>query len=214
MRGLAHFDVMNWKLVPTEPTDAMLKAADDGDMEYTRRNFGDIQKVMQGPHDHWVAMLSAAPEPPQQMTDTLPPLPKSAIRLDDFEDADGADISGDYYTADQMRAYAAAAVAAMREELTVTDKLLADRQRVIDAIPECPDHGTNCVPHALEWVRRAITGTEAAVAAEREACAKPTEAMELAGMRALRNTYRTVSGEYSREQARACWDAMVRARKS
>lgn len=52
-----------------------------------------------------------------------------------------------------------------------------------------------------------------AVAAEREACAKPTEAMELAGMRALRNTHRTVSGEYSREQARACWDAMVRAIK-
>lgn len=109
MRGLAHFDLMNWKLVPTEPTDAMLKAADDGDMEYTRRNFGGIPKVMQGPYDHWCAMLEASPSPP--LTDA------------------------------------------------------------------------------------------------------PTKAMELAGMRALRNTHRTVSGEYSREQARACWDAMTRARK-
>lgn len=54
---------------------------------------------------------------------------------------------------------------------------------------------------------------QAAAAAEREACAAPTEAMELAGMRALRNTPRTVSGQASREQARACWDAMIRARK-
>jgi hypothetical protein len=47
--------------------------------------------------------------------------------------------------------------------------------------------------------------------ATRAAPTAPTEAMELAGMRALRNTYRTATGEYSREQARACWDAMVAA---
>ena len=57
-------------------------------------------------------------------------------------------------------------------------------------------------------------GLSAAVAAARERLTRPTEAMELAGMRALRNTHRTVSGEYSREQARACWDAMVAALKA
>lgn len=41
----------------------------------------------------------------------------------------------------------------------------------------------------------------------------PTEAMELAGMRALRSLPRTVSGEASREQARACWEAMRAAAK-
>jgi hypothetical protein len=51
-----------WRLVPVEPTDEMLAAADEGDREYTIRNFGDVQTVMQGPYDHYVAMLAAAPE--------------------------------------------------------------------------------------------------------------------------------------------------------
>ena len=53
-----------WKLVPVEPTPEMLKAADDGDDEYTRRNFGPaVHRVMQGPYDHYIAMLNAAPQP-------------------------------------------------------------------------------------------------------------------------------------------------------
>ncbi|MGA0608886.1 hypothetical protein [Caldimonas sp. KR1-144] len=55
-----------WKLVPVEPTEEMLAAADEGDREYTLRNFGDIMTVQQGPYDHWVAMLSAAPSPKEQ----------------------------------------------------------------------------------------------------------------------------------------------------
>ena len=51
-----------WKLVPVNPTPEMLAAADQGDREYTLRNFGDVQTVMQGPEDHYVAMLAAAPE--------------------------------------------------------------------------------------------------------------------------------------------------------
>lgn len=37
--------------------------------------------------------------------------------------------------------------------LNINERLLAERQRVVDAIPECPVHGSNCVPHALEWIR-------------------------------------------------------------
>lgn len=37
----------------------------------------------------------------------------------------------------------------------------------------------------------------------------PTAEMEIAGMRALRKNRRTVTGAESREQARACWDAMA-----
>lgn len=55
-----------YKLVPVEPTPEMLRAADEGDREYTLRNFGDIQTVLQGPEDHWCAMLAAAPEAPAQ----------------------------------------------------------------------------------------------------------------------------------------------------
>ena len=41
----------------------------------------------------------------------------------------------------------------LKHELEVTDKLLAERQRVLDAIPECPSHG-KCVPHAIEWIEK------------------------------------------------------------
>lgn len=51
-----------WVLVPVEPTEEMLRAADDGDDAYTLRSFGPgVQRVMQGPYDHWHAMLAARP---------------------------------------------------------------------------------------------------------------------------------------------------------
>ncbi len=40
--------------------------------------------------------------------------------------------------------------------LNVNEKLLAERQRVLDTIPECPVHGSNCVPHAIYWVRQRV----------------------------------------------------------
>ncbi len=55
-----------YKLVPIEPTEEMLAAASEGDRAYTLRNFGDIMTVMQGPHDHWCAMIAAAPQPGEQ----------------------------------------------------------------------------------------------------------------------------------------------------
>jgi len=39
----------------------------------------------------------------------------------------------------------------LKKELTVTEQLLEERQRVLDAIPECKTHGA-CVPHAIEWI--------------------------------------------------------------
>ena len=39
-------------------------------------------------------------------------------------------------------------------ELYVTEQLLEERQRVLDAIPECPAHGRNCVPHAIDWINK------------------------------------------------------------
>ena len=46
-------------------------------------------------------------------------------------------------------------IAELEEELTVTDKLLATRQEVLNEIPECPTHGNECMPHALDWIKRA-----------------------------------------------------------
>jgi len=53
-----------WQPVPKRPTEQMVEAANNGDDEYTLRNFGpSMQRVMQGPEDHYVAMLAAAPKP-------------------------------------------------------------------------------------------------------------------------------------------------------
>jgi hypothetical protein len=39
----------------------------------------------------------------------------------------------------------------LKEQLRVCNALLDERQRLLDAIPECPVHG-KCVPYALEWI--------------------------------------------------------------
>ncbi len=46
----------------------------------------------------------------------------------------------------------------LREEIVVSDKLLEMRNELLATIPECPDHGWNCVPHAIEWVKEALDG--------------------------------------------------------
>lgn len=43
----------------------------------------------------------------------------------------------------------------LERELDVTDALLTERNRVLDAIPRCEVHGAQCVPHAIEWIRAA-----------------------------------------------------------
>lgn len=40
----------------------------------------------------------------------------------------------------------------LREEIEVTDKILAERTRVLEAVPPCDLHGSLCIPHALDWV--------------------------------------------------------------
>lgn len=51
-------------------------------------------------------------------------------------------------------------VIALSEELEVTDRLLEERNRVMEAIPPCPAHGCQCVPYALDWIERVKDGTE------------------------------------------------------
>jgi len=43
----------------------------------------------------------------------------------------------------------------LEKELKITDNLLNERQRVLEAIPECRKHGKGCVYHALEWIEEA-----------------------------------------------------------
>ena len=40
-------------------------------------------------------------------------------------------------------------------ELHITDLLLENRNRLLDAIPPCPIHGSQCIPHALDWIEQA-----------------------------------------------------------
>lgn len=55
--------------------------------------------------------------------------------------------------------------AALREELDITDKLLNSQYELIDLIPPCPEHGSRCLPHAMEWVRERLAIMPARVAA-------------------------------------------------
>jgi hypothetical protein len=47
----------------------------------------------------------------------------------------------------------AAEIRGLREQLEVTGKILESRTEVLEAIPGCPLHGNQCVPHALVWVQ-------------------------------------------------------------
>ncbi len=57
-------------------------------------------------------------------------------------------VSSDMYDSAQNR------ISSLTEELEITDKLLSERQRVLDAIPQCEVHGS-CIPHAFEWIEKA-----------------------------------------------------------
>jgi len=39
------------------------------------------------------------------------------------------------------------------EALDVAYQLLDDRNRLFEVIPECPEHGSKCTPHAIEWIK-------------------------------------------------------------
>lgn len=39
------------------------------------------------------------------------------------------------------------------EALDVAYQLLDDRDRLFEVIPECPEHGPKCTPHAIEWIK-------------------------------------------------------------
>lgn len=47
-------------------------------------------------------------------------------------------------------------ISELEEEVAVDNKLLAERDRLLDAIPACSAHGDKCIPHAIEWVREQL----------------------------------------------------------
>lgn len=42
-----------------------------------------------------------------------------------------------------------------KKELAVTNTLLVERQKVLDAVPKCPKYG-ECVPFAVAWIQEAM----------------------------------------------------------
>ena len=40
----------------------------------------------------------------------------------------------------------------LREEVEIDNKIIAERDRLLNAVPECAAHG-QCVPHAIQWVK-------------------------------------------------------------
>jgi len=47
-----------------------------------------------------------------------------------------------------------ARVAELEAEVAIDDKLLNARDNLLKSIPECPEHGNQCIPHAMEWVEK------------------------------------------------------------
>ena len=45
----------------------------------------------------------------------------------------------------------------LKKELKIVEKLLETREEVLKAIPACPVHGSECVPHAIEWIEQVKT---------------------------------------------------------
>lgn len=48
----------------------------------------------------------------------------------------------------------------LRGTLTICDNLISEKNRVLDVIPRCKTHGSQCVPHAIEWVEEQLTARE------------------------------------------------------
>ena len=61
-------------------------------------------------------------------------------------------------------------------DLEVTDKIIAERNRLMSSIPACPIHGP-CVPHAIEWVEKAILMLRE-LKADNEALRKDSERLD------------------------------------
>jgi hypothetical protein len=45
----------------------------------------------------------------------------------------------------------------LENEIKTDDALLEERERLLNAIPECTVHGVGCIPHAVEWIERVKT---------------------------------------------------------
>ncbi len=58
-------------------------------------------------------------------------------------------------SSDALKA-AAATISALRNEVEVDDKLIAERDKLLDLIP-CPAHG-RCVPYAMTWIKEHRSG--------------------------------------------------------
>ena len=130
-----------WKLVPVEPTEEMLKAADDGDDAYTLRCFGPgVQRVMQGPYDHYCAMLDAAPTAqadtqPAQQGVSYAALPESFLEIPDVQDESGINA---YYSREVVLECIDAALASHGQAPahTPADSVLEDAEidRIVPAL--------------------------------------------------------------------------------
>ena len=79
-----------------------------------------------------------------------------------------------------------------RMEIKADDLIIAERERLLSAIPECPQHGSSCVPHAIEWVndRLSIASELERVRAERDALQKEQDddVLETGHALAMRDT--------------------------
>lgn len=68
--------------------------------------------------------------------------------LETAERAPSVPVGSEYMTATYN-----AHIEKLTEELKVTEQLMNNYKSVVEAIPACDQHGSDCVSHALEWIK-------------------------------------------------------------
>ncbi len=72
----------------------------------------------------------------------------------------------------------------LMEEISLDNKIIAERDRLLAVIPECGPHG-QCVPHAIDWVERMKAENEELITALNEILHVTPMGVEAFGIAAL-----------------------------
>lgn len=72
-----------------------------------------------------------------------------------------------------------ATVSRLKEYIRTTECILHERNRVLRAIPECPMHGNGCVPHALDWIDKQMSGVARCAFGARQSADIETDVCDL-----------------------------------
>ena len=144
-----------WKRVPIEPTAAMVEAImSEGEVDAINRLAPCLRPIFlerAGIVSRYTAMLAAAPAHPAEgvpeQAAKLPPLPEPTA----FLVCKGSEVTARAWNVDQMRSYAAAALAATQPAAQGIDALLANvARKVVSELADSPVSAFKTLQRAVD----------------------------------------------------------------